>query len=117
MPFANYKFPEGTLTAQQKEEIIHRTTDLFAHYLGDGVRPFSMVLVDEVVDRGWGRADEVVTPGQVGAKKIKILTKGPHCCDWELQGLLVTLIPRGGLNVQNKQFRPAEKSRLNSVVP
>jgi 4-oxalocrotonate tautomerase len=73
MPFANYKFPEGLLTAEQKEEIIHRTTDLFAHYLGDGVRAFSMVLVDEVVDGGWGRADEVLTrlshfPGIFGVR-------------------------------------------------
>ena len=69
MPFANYKFPEGTLTAEQKEEIIHRTTDLFAHYLGEGVRPFSMVLVDEVVDGGWGRADEILTLAKLGLTK------------------------------------------------
>lgn len=61
MPFANYKFPQGTLNAEQKEEIIHKTTDLFAHYFGEGVRPFTMVLVDEVVDGGWGRADETFT--------------------------------------------------------
>ncbi len=61
MPFANYKMPQGTLTAVQKEEIIHKTTDLFASYFGDGVRPFTMVLVEEVADGGWGRADEVLT--------------------------------------------------------
>jgi len=69
MPFANYKFPQGTLTFEQKEEIIHKTTDLFASYFGEGVRPYSMVLVDEVVDGGWGRADETLTIAkmQVGA--------------------------------------------------
>jgi 4-oxalocrotonate tautomerase len=61
MPFANYKFPQGTLTAEQKEEIIHKTTDMFVGYFGEDVRPFTMVLVDEVVDGGWGRADEVLT--------------------------------------------------------
>lgn len=61
MPFANFKVPQGTLNAEQKEEIIHKTTDLFAHYFGEGVRPFTMVLVDEVVDGGWGRADETFT--------------------------------------------------------
>jgi 4-oxalocrotonate tautomerase len=61
MPFANFKVPEGTLTAEQKEEIIHKTTDLFASYFGDGVRPYTMVLVEEVADGGWGRADEVLT--------------------------------------------------------
>ncbi len=61
MPFANFKFPEGTLNAGQKEEIIHSTTKLFLSYFGEGVRPYTMVLIDEVADGGWGRADEVLT--------------------------------------------------------
>ena len=59
MPFANFKIPQGMITAEQKAEIIHRTTDLFASYFGDGVRPYTMVLVEEVVDGGFGRADQV----------------------------------------------------------
>ena len=59
MPFANYKLPQGMLTPEQKAEIVHKTTDLFASYFGEGVRPYTMVLVDEVVDGGFGRADEV----------------------------------------------------------
>ena len=59
MPFANYKIPQGMITAEQKAEIVHKTTDLFASYFGEGVRPYTMVLVDEVVDGGCGRADEV----------------------------------------------------------
>ncbi len=61
MPFANYKFPQGMLSAEQKEEIIHKTTDMFASYFGEAVRPYTMVLVDEVVDGGFGRADETFT--------------------------------------------------------
>ncbi len=59
MPFANFKFPHGMMTPEQKAEIVHRTTDMFAEYFGEGVRPYTMVLVDEVVDGGFGRADEV----------------------------------------------------------
>ena len=66
MPFANFKVPEGTLTAEQKEEIVHATTDLYASYFGEGVRPFTMVLVEEVADGGWGRADEVLTLKRMG---------------------------------------------------
>ena len=69
MPFANYKFPQGTLNAKQKEEIIHKTTNMFAEYFGEGVRPYTMVLVDEVVDGGWGRADETLTLEKMQAKK------------------------------------------------
>jgi 4-oxalocrotonate tautomerase len=61
MPFANYKIPQGTLTAEQKEEIIHRTTDLLVEYFGEGARRHTMVLIEEVTDGGWGRADETVT--------------------------------------------------------
>ena len=69
MPFANYKIPQGALDATQKEEIVHKTTDLFASYFGEGVRPYTMVLIEEVVDGGYGRADEVFTLGTVhGAK-------------------------------------------------
>ncbi len=59
MPFANYKLPQGMITAEQKAEIVHKTTDLFASYFGEGVRPYTMVLVEEVTDGGFGRADEV----------------------------------------------------------
>ena len=57
MPFANFKFPQGLLNEKQKEEIIHKTTHMFAGHFGESVRPYSMVLIDEVVDGGWGRAD------------------------------------------------------------
>ncbi len=59
MPFANFKFPQGMMTPEQKAEVVHRTTDMFASYFGEGVRPYTMVLVDEVIDGGFGRADEV----------------------------------------------------------
>ena len=57
MPFANYKFPQGMLSAEQKEEVNHETTDMLASYFGEAVRPYTMVLNDEVVDGGFGRSD------------------------------------------------------------
>ena len=68
MPFVNYKIPQGTLDADQKEEIIHRTTSLLADYFGDGARPYTMVLIDEVTDGGWGRADETLTLAKMAAR-------------------------------------------------
>ena len=67
MPFANFKFPQGTLNAEQKEEIIHKTTAMFVEFFGERVRPYTMVLVDEVVDGGWGRADETLTLAKMRA--------------------------------------------------
>jgi 4-oxalocrotonate tautomerase len=61
MPFANFKVPAGTLNAEQKETIIHRTTDLYAEIYGERVRATTMVLVEEVTDGGWGIGDRVRT--------------------------------------------------------
>jgi 4-oxalocrotonate tautomerase len=59
MPFVNIKTPEGALTSAQKEEIVHRTTAMLVDYLTEAARPHTMVLIEEVKDGGYGRADEI----------------------------------------------------------
>ncbi|MFC3076763.1 4-oxalocrotonate tautomerase family protein [Phenylobacterium terrae] len=59
MPFANIKVPEAALSGAQKEEIVQRVTDMFAHYFSEAARPHTMVLIEEVKDGGYGRAGEV----------------------------------------------------------
>jgi 4-oxalocrotonate tautomerase len=61
MPFANFKVPAGTLSAEQKELIVHRATDLFAEVYGERARANTMILVEEVADGGWGIGDQVLT--------------------------------------------------------
>ncbi|WP_028648140.1 4-oxalocrotonate tautomerase family protein [Nocardiopsis sp. CNT312] len=61
MPFANFKVPADTLTDEQKKEIVERTTDLYADLYGERARATTVVLVDEVVDGGWGVAGNVLT--------------------------------------------------------
>jgi 4-oxalocrotonate tautomerase len=56
MPFANVKVPAGPLTAQQKELIVHRTTDRYAEIYGQEARPNTMVLTEEITDGGWASA-------------------------------------------------------------
>ena len=69
MPFANIKVPQAALSKAQKEEIVHRVTSLFVDYFSEGVRPHTMVLIEEVPDGGYGRADEVyVIPEAYRAK-------------------------------------------------
>ena len=66
MPFANFKVPEKTLTAQQKEEIVTRTTELYVEIYGERARGNTMVLVEEVADGGWGMAGDVLTLAVLG---------------------------------------------------
>ncbi|WP_392896009.1 tautomerase family protein [Streptomyces sp. LN699] len=69
MPFANFKVPAGTITAEQKEQkeqIITRTTDLYAEIFGDRARATTLVRVEEVADAGWGIGGGVLTLAKIG---------------------------------------------------
>ena len=69
MPFANIKAPQAALSKAQKEEIVHRVTAMCVDYFGEAARPHTMVLIEEVPDGGYGRADEVsVIPDAYRAK-------------------------------------------------
>lgn len=59
MPFVNIKTPEGALSRKQKEEIVHRTTNMLVEYFSEAARPHTMVLIEEIPDGGYARADEV----------------------------------------------------------
>ncbi|MER5552953.1 tautomerase family protein [Streptomyces sp. NPDC002793] len=61
MPFAHFKVPAHTVTAEDKKKIVERTTDLYVEIFGERARPTTVVLVDEVVDGGWGVGGEVLT--------------------------------------------------------
>lgn len=69
MPFLNMKVPEAALSHAQKAEIAHRMTDLVVEYFSEAARPHTMVLIEEVRDGGYARADEVfVIPDAYRAK-------------------------------------------------
>ena len=59
MPFANFKLPQASLSRAQKEDLVHRTTALLVEYFGEGARAHTMVLIEDVPDGGYARADEV----------------------------------------------------------
>ncbi|MCE4946469.1 MULTISPECIES: 4-oxalocrotonate tautomerase family protein [Streptomyces] len=61
MPFANFKVPAGTVTAEDKKKLVERTTDLYAEIYGERARATTVVLIDEVADGGWGVAGSVLT--------------------------------------------------------
>jgi len=65
VPFANLKVPAGTLSAEQKETLVAKVTDLYVDTFGDAVRDNTMVLVDEVVDGGWGLRGDVLTLAKI----------------------------------------------------
>jgi len=69
MPFVNIKTPEAALSRAQKEQIAHRVTDLLVEYFSEAARPHTMVLIEEVADGGYARADQIfVIPEAYRAK-------------------------------------------------
>jgi 4-oxalocrotonate tautomerase len=61
MPFANLKIPAGSVTPEQKRDLVAGVTELYVNLYGERARPNTMVLVDEVVDGGWGIGGSVLT--------------------------------------------------------
>ena len=78
MPFANFKVPAGTLTEEQKEQIITRTTELYVDLYGERARAATLVLVEEVPDGGWGIGGNVnfATLGAPGLTAAAIYASG-----------------------------------------
>ena len=66
MPFANFKVPAGTLTEEQKEQIITRATELYVDVYGERARATTLVLVEEVADGGCGIGGNVLTLAKLG---------------------------------------------------
>jgi 4-oxalocrotonate tautomerase len=67
MPFANFKVPAGSLSPEQKKLLVDRATDLYAEIYGERARPNTMVLVEEVVDGGWGIGGGILTLAMIQA--------------------------------------------------
>ncbi|MHA6622474.1 tautomerase family protein [Pseudonocardia sp. DLS-67] len=68
MPFANFKVPAGTISAEDKKKIVERTTDLYAEIYGERARPTTVVLIDEVVDGGWGVSGNILTAAMLNGE-------------------------------------------------
>jgi|SRR5580765_3464170 len=57
MPIINIKFIKDVVaTDEQKQELIVKMTDTFVSVLGDVVRPFTYVVIDETPVGQWGIA-------------------------------------------------------------
>jgi 4-oxalocrotonate tautomerase len=55
MPIINIKFIKDVVaTDEQKKELIEKMTDTFVSVLGDVVRPFTYVVIDETPVGQWG---------------------------------------------------------------
>lgn len=61
MPLVQIKGIEAYLTIHQKQELIRRVTDAVVSVEGEGVRPVTGVIVEDVTSGAWGVAGQPVT--------------------------------------------------------
>ena len=61
MPFAQLKGLSGFLTAEQKGELIRTVTDAIVSVEGEGLRPVTWVILEEVPSGDWGVGGTAVT--------------------------------------------------------
>lgn len=61
MPLAQLKGLSGFLTAEQKHELIWKVPDAIVSVEGEGLRPVTWVILEEVPSSQWGGGGTAVT--------------------------------------------------------
>jgi 4-oxalocrotonate tautomerase len=74
MPLVQIKGVSGFLSIEQKQEIIRRVTDAVVSVEGEGLRPVTWVIVEDVPSGAWGVAGQPVTTEAMHQMA------GVHCC-------------------------------------
>lgn len=67
MPLINVRLIEGVFTPEQKKEMQEKLTDVMVAIEGEHMRPFTVVIVDEVPSGQWAYGGKPVTTEQVKA--------------------------------------------------
>jgi 4-oxalocrotonate tautomerase len=65
MPFVNVKVIEGVFSDDEKREMIRKITDVLVEIEGEGLRPGTWVVLEEVRSGDWGIAGNGVTTTDV----------------------------------------------------
>jgi 4-oxalocrotonate tautomerase len=67
MPLLNVRMIEGVFTPTQKQEMIRKLTDTMVSIEGENLRPYTLVVLDEVKSGDWGVGGSSLTNSEVRA--------------------------------------------------
>ena len=67
MPLLNVRMIEGVFTPTQKQEMIRKLTDTMVSIEGENLRPYTLVVLDEVKSGDWGVGGTSLTNSEVKA--------------------------------------------------
>ena len=71
MPFVSVKVVEGTLSAEQKQQLITRLTDTIVSIDGEGARGVTWVVIEEIASGEWGIGGQLQTTAYINGLKAK----------------------------------------------
>ena len=67
MPLVNVRVIENVFSSQQKQEIARKLTEAMVSVEGESLRPYTMVIIDEVKSGDWAIGGKCLTTEQVHA--------------------------------------------------
>ena len=67
MPLLTVKMIEGVFTPAQKQEMIRKLTDTIVSIEGESLRPYTVVVLEEVKSADWGVGGDTFTTADVKA--------------------------------------------------
>jgi len=67
MPLIQVKAIEGVFTQEQKQEVVRKLTDTMVAIEGEALRPYTVVLFEEVSSGSWGVGGNAFTTADVKA--------------------------------------------------
>jgi 4-oxalocrotonate tautomerase len=67
MPLLNVKMIEGVFTPTQKQDMIRKLTDTMVSIEGESMRPYTVVVLEEVKSADWGVGGNALTTSDVKA--------------------------------------------------
>lgn len=65
MPLVNVKLIEGVFTPEQKQEMVHKLTDAMVSIEGENLRPYTVVILEEVKSGDWAVGGQSFTTRDV----------------------------------------------------
>ncbi|MEI8574725.1 4-oxalocrotonate tautomerase [Methylomonas sp. LW13] len=70
MPLVQIKGISGYLSLQQKQDIISKVTDAIVSVEGEGLRPVTWVLIEDVASGEWGVGGQPVTTDDLRSMRV-----------------------------------------------
>lgn len=75
MPLIDIKIIEGTFSEEEIEKLIKDVTDVIVSFMGENLRSYTLVVVQEVKSGSWGAGGQAIGLEEVRAMQESTLSK------------------------------------------